>query len=209
MSENYTPKLGQLATETDHRDAIHIAVIPVRASWDGQRGDQVKVKQIGNEYVTTDEGEFVGIADPFLKGKWIEKGDIFWLLLFPETITGLRHVWSHPAFQEETNQPTDIEKQRAEEWLRELAERLGRTCTNYDEPYKKHEWIEITYEMLIQSGHDAIEDGGYFVQQGSEMARDVFQNKKTKEKFWKMWQIVTGVKITKEQGDHGIFSCSC
>jgi hypothetical protein len=91
-------QLGQLILDGDRRrDAIHIAVAPVTAAVRLAPGQHVGFVQKGNlELVGPCECN-IGVADPFLM-KDVEPGQRFWLFLYPGTITGLRHVWSHPAF---------------------------------------------------------------------------------------------------------------
>lgn len=91
---DYVPKLGQLCDETARRDAIHVAVAPVEAGERLQPGEFVGLV----DGKARRGGELVGIVDPFLLGP-VEKGQRFWLCLYPGTITALRHVWSHPAFE--------------------------------------------------------------------------------------------------------------
>lgn len=83
-ADKTTPKIGTILDGSDPRDAIHIAVIPMVATsilWPGQR--------LAN-----------GIVDPFLVGR-VVVGQWFYLFLYPNTITSLRHSWTHPAFPED------------------------------------------------------------------------------------------------------------
>lgn len=103
MAENYVPNLGHLCGEDARRDAVHIALAPVEAGQLLTRGQRVGVRE-GKAYalIGTIHGEIecVGIVDPFLPDDliFVHTGSKFWLLLLPGTITGLRHVWNHPAF---------------------------------------------------------------------------------------------------------------
>src|SRR5690606_32222573 len=94
------------------RDAVHIAVAPVKPVEDmepGTRvvfvddGDTVRVKRAGN-------APAIGIIDPFLTAKAMKDWTV-WMLLMPRSITGLRHEWSHPAFVQSNADDS-------EEWLR-------------------------------------------------------------------------------------------
>lgn len=108
-------KLGELITDVRRRDAIHIAMCPV-ISGDMlpiNPGDEIGIlsqKKVGNHTQIIVVGDsyhsfnnlpkkikMLGIADPFLK-QTISKDQQFWMLLFPNTITNLRHEWEHPHF---------------------------------------------------------------------------------------------------------------
>ena len=98
MSENLG--LGKIIPDgaTVERDAIHIAVAPVVAGESLDPSERVYMKW-GEAWShhPLDREKVVGIVDPFLEVS-IEKGQRFWLYLFPGSITSLRHDWTHPAF---------------------------------------------------------------------------------------------------------------
>ena len=92
------PALGQLITDGDRRrDAIHIAVAPVVASARLMPGQHVGLVRDGSVELVGPCEHNLGIVDPFLSAP-VEEGQRFWLFLYPGTITGLRHVWTHPDF---------------------------------------------------------------------------------------------------------------
>jgi hypothetical protein len=78
------------------RDAIHIAIAPVVAAEKLWAGYSVGLLDDGT--ASTHAETKIGIVDPFIKGP-IRRGDKFYLFLFPNTVTSLRHVWTHPAFK--------------------------------------------------------------------------------------------------------------
>ncbi len=88
--------LGKILTEPQGRDAIHIAVLQVKAGHFLQPGQRITQKDgiaVGTNGIAT------GIVDPFLKDT-VQEGQMFWMLVLPRTITSLRHVWDHPLFPE-------------------------------------------------------------------------------------------------------------
>ena len=93
------PRLGRFIEDGDRRrDAIHVAVAAVTAAVRLAPGQHVGLVQEANAELVGPCDRNIGIVDPFLSGE-VELGQRFWLFLYPDTITGLRHVWTHPAFQ--------------------------------------------------------------------------------------------------------------
>lgn len=115
--------LGTIIDETAGRDAIHIAVEPVRAGMKLFPGQHVGVAD--GVAFTTGKRVHVGIVDPFLTDP-IAPDQWFWLFVYPRQITSLRHVWSHPAFPEDGAPAPVTDKQAAsEQWLRDWLQSHG------------------------------------------------------------------------------------
>lgn len=93
---------------------------------------------------------------------------------------------------------------QADKDLHHFADECGHNCYAGDETPENR----MTYEMVIQAGYTYIKTGGYFIQYGNEDARNMMYTKKVRDKFWKNWQIVTGVKV-EEDKQGTVFSCSC
>jgi hypothetical protein len=93
-----SPSLGRLITDGDRRrDAVHVAVAPVTAAGRLAPGQHVGFVRAGDTEMVGAGENPVGIVDPFLRQD-VQPGQRFWLFLYPNTVTSLRHVWTHPAF---------------------------------------------------------------------------------------------------------------
>ena len=88
------PTLGQLITDDAKRDAVHVAIAPVTAGEPLGPGFHVGVH---DGYAYHDQVNHIGVVDPFLPED-IREGDCFYIFLYPNTITDMRHMWTHPAF---------------------------------------------------------------------------------------------------------------
>lgn len=99
-------KLGRLMVPADlkqsTRDAVHIAVVAVRAAERLLPGERVMLDPDDNQQVMSLRGPTakpVGIIDPYLPpDSSVHAGGYCWLFLMPKAITGLRHEWTHPLF---------------------------------------------------------------------------------------------------------------
>lgn len=173
-----TLKLGQLIEGEQHRDAIHIAVAPITAGMDLQPSDRVElVNGIGMKAV----GGGIGIVDPFLQSS-VCNGRRFWLFLYPNSVTGMRHHWKHPAFE-----CVDA-RDASERWLRAYAEKLN--C--YDDKVR-------AFERLI----DGLRSGRLFAY-GSDLHGLYDLNDAADLKYHA--ETYLGMQI---DFDKVTFSCSC
>lgn len=182
VSTDALETLGTLIDENAKRDAIHLAVEPVIAGETLLSGQRIGIV---NGVATKKTDTILGIVDPFLADGVALKGERFWLIVLPRTITSLRHVWSHPAFAEvkaEVKPPHDA-KMESEKWLRNF-------CATSDCP---------SYERVIAEAVDADGEDSLFFE-GHDAHGDI------PNEFWEHIEMVTGKKISNPPA---YFSCSC
>lgn len=181
-------KLGALIEDEQERDAIHIAVAPVTAGERLHPGEHIGfLKEDNKELVGYFAKTHLGVVDPYLKEDTIiELGQKFWMFLYPQTITSLRHDWTHPAF-ELAVKPKAVHEVDSEAWLTAHADRL-----------------DITYSALMKAAKRWLDYGDYTVQRDNEVWRDDFGPAK---EFWHHYEIVTGTKV--EDHEATFFCCSC
>lgn len=170
--------LGQIINGFAARDAIHIAIAPMIAAEDLSPGEHVGLVTDDREKAIR-AAEPIGIVDPFIKDK-VRCGERFYLFLYPNTITALRHEWTHPAFAG-TGGPAETSKA----WIADFALRhLG-----------------ISGERMMQAA-DAMVLCDDYTRDDTETYKGV-----SFDEFWKHYEIVTGRKPPEYGG--APFTCSC
>ncbi len=203
MSTNLN--LGKIITDASAaKDAIHVAIAPVTAGDHLQPGQHVKLVPDGSA-IRAPVGRGIGIVDPFLH-QAVEAGQRFYLFLYPNTVTGLRHDWSHPAFVEPT--PADAEQDdfcrenchpsaygKGAAALAEAKNWLGEFARSIDMPYAE----------LID---EASRPGGYVVSHGSD-AHGFADFDIDADEFWGHMEAVTGKTFGEDHRKGIVWTCSC
>jgi hypothetical protein len=185
MSDNLG--LGRIIEGPQQRDAVHVAVVPVTAGEDLEPGMRVGQFPDCEEFGELEEAQnHVGIVDPFLH-QGPKKGERFWLFLFPNTVTSLKHFWTHPAFEDEGQTPKDEEAAKGKRWLAMFADELD---LSYDD-------LMAALKEYTRTGHPHIFQGFDTLQGAYEKSREA----------WLHYQLVTGEKV--DDIDGVPFSCSC
>ena len=202
---NAVETLGSLIGDGEGRDAIHVAVLPVTAGETLHPAQHIGIK---DGVAMTTATKLVGIVDPFLRGA-VHTGQKFWMLLYPRTITSLRHVWSHPDFADEIlpgvpavsdstvesliRLDADDAKAASEAWLNDFAKRLFSYYANDD--YERDYGSPL--EVLILG----LEHGGGFCTD-IEYGDDV----KPSEELFMHYERYTGKTLTTKPQ---YFRCAC
>lgn len=182
------PKIGYFVDgDLPQRDAIHVAVLPVIA---GERlvvGQSVEFVPGSTDTVrAADQYSRIGIVDPYLSSYRDEilEGHKFWMFLNPQSITSLRHDWTHPLIDRTAK--SDKEASRA--WIEQFAKELCQT-----------------YERLMDDARD-FNDNEDYIYDNSERYKEVDYTKW--KLFWHHYGVVAGETIQRD-GDQCPYTCSC
>ncbi len=194
MSEQDTQhSLGKLIGENAKRDAIHIAVAPVVATERLSPGQRIGLVGHDNTQAKA-SATGQGIVDPFLPAP-VFPGDRFWMWLVPNTITSLRHQWTHPDWESAAT----TSKAVSEAWLRDFCKTAD--CPDYDTVIAAASGKSIP--AIEDYGPVAYEnDGEYLFFRGRDAHAGI------PPEFWTHVEIVTGVKIPDGKRATS-FACSC
>lgn len=194
MAKDAVATMGEiLPDDAGGRDAVHVAVVSAMASEKLFPGQDVGIgEQQGRDYEAIASAALIGIVDPYLKMP-VLKGERFWLYLYPRSITGLNHHWTHPAFPDDARADASYAppsaKLDAEKWLRDWAGSAD--CPGY-------EWFIAEAANLADGGGDGDE---YLLVRGRDAHGDI------PDEAWSKAEIVLGRSIKVPRPAY--FSCSC
>lgn len=177
--------LGELAPTLLERDAIHVAVIALEAGQLLRPGEHVCIKD--NQVFANQSTNSIGIVDPFLT-EVIEKDKIVWVLLYPNTITSMRHHWEHPVVDLITKK-VEVTSQYANQTLCRIADLIG-----------------ISVEELLEAGRDYARRGEYTFENSEN-----YKNLSPSDwlEFWNAFSAITGTTIPEDERYTTPFTCSC
>ncbi len=176
--------LGRLITTPQNRDAIHVAVAPMIAFERMHAGQHIGLVEGSQTHATT-HTKSIGIVDPYLRSP-VPRGATFWMFLYPQTVTGLRHDWSHPAFTESAiaGHVASDSRSPAQEWVKTYALNLG-----------------LTYNEIMEGAADWV-NGGEYLNKGG-----LLEGQYLNQEFWTHYQVLKGT--VPEEKKQSFFTCSC
>ena len=172
---------------TGIRDAIHVAVVSLIAADTLGPGQRVVWKDKNVSVIahvgTSHHG--IGIVNPFVFGGYYHKGDKVWIMLYPNSVTGMTHHWSHPDFDSVEEEKFGLTSQSARSFIKNMAETLR---------------VESDYLIELATIYCQHQSGCW--------PHDDFQaSPEDWEVFWKAYSVVTGNPRPTE--NRVPFRCAC
>jgi hypothetical protein len=154
--------LGKSPAELGDKDAIHVAIVAVRAGKPIAPGSRVGLNEF-NEAVPDEKGP--GVADPFLKST-ILTGKSFWLLMAQTEIPNVQHHWDHPEIAFAA--PTREVKRNAT--IQRFADDFG-----------------LTYERLMEDVGKVVETDRPVLYSGTKTQEEVEEALEDMYDLWSEW----------------------
>lgn len=192
--------LGRIIPEgaSVERDAIHIAVVPVKAGAKLAPGTKVKLQNTVDPIVVAagKRHPSVGVIDPYLDAP-VQAGQQCWLYLNPGSITSLRHAWSHPAFPM-AMVLTDAERAKSEQVTNML---LGDRQKSIDFMTELASDLGMSFEAFMSQLEECLESGDSFSTGDNQV--DV------PDDMWKHYEVITGKQLEEKVRENFWFSCAC
>jgi hypothetical protein len=193
MASNEIP-LGKLAAPAAQRDAVHVAIAPMTAGTMLRPGERVCIIDGKLFPGPLSDSESIGVVDPFMH-HMVKEGQRTYLLLDPNTITGMRHHWQHPAFEEVScaeESPAPNGSDEAIAWLKDFAE--DTINIPYDELI---EHLDCVHKEATRTG-----DSDHYIRLSWDTPYDDMAE------MWTNYGILRNVSIEKVRNITP-FTCSC
>ena len=144
MAINKRTLLGKPPETLGEKDAVHTAIVALRAGECLNRADWFKINEHGEAVEARNKKESVGVVDPF-RDVMIPAGESFWGVIDQKDIPNVKHVWEHPKHTFEA--PTrEVEKQYT------VAEYAKDLKIPYDQLLKDLETVAKTGSSIEYTG---------------------------------------------------------
>lgn len=150
------------------RDAVHTAIVALRAGCFLKRAEYIKMNDDG-EAVSSNAKDSIGVVNPFLKTDFLRAGDWFWAMMNMEDIPNVQHTWEHPKHTFEAPKC----KIKRNTYLEEMAQELG---TSYES-------LMAALDSYVQDERPVEYDGKY----NKEELEEAMDNL-SKYELWSEWE---------------------
>lgn len=172
--------LGSAPVELGVKDALHVAIVSMRAATSLQSGQRVKVNEFGEVVGIDGKRGGIGVVDPFRKEEHISRGEYVWICMLPDQVGTVMHTWDHETL--DLDVPTREAKKN--EYLQRCADDFGVSykelldaCSRrvYDDVTVPHprgwsvekveeqndhfDWYDLWYEWVEETGYEFYNEG--------------------------------------------------